>query len=619
MKNLFALIMVLSAFSQSGIAQHTKKSTPAFGHFWEYLPPGYNDPANASRQYPVIIFMHGAGEKGCSGCNTPAELDKVLVFGPPEEINTGHNMCFTINGVEQCFIVISPQLGNGNGQTSWTSAHVEKIVNYVLNPVNYRIDLSRVYITGLSLGGIGTYDYAKSTRYFAESVAAIAPVAGRASSLTNICNIATNDTPVWAFHGDADNTVPFSSDQNLINSLINCVPAPDPMPIFTVFPGVGHDNIVWNTAYKTDHSSHNPNLYEWFLLNPKGTAANIPPSVSAGIDLQVQLPASSAQLSGTASDTDGTISTYQWTQQSGPSTATLTGTTQAQLTASNLVAGNYIFRLTATDNQGATSFDEATVAVLPAQSNGNWLEIGAISPAGKSIAMYYNAQKSNAVQLAVRNSGNDYLHFYLKTISGSVNWTSLRVELTVSHQTKSVLVSDYITSVSGNWTAVQIPLNDFQHDPARWQGTGGVSLVALKSTSGFGTGNFGLDEIQFTGGTQPFTWYGDSYDVSGSTAAVNENSTIFNIVNRHAAGGFAGQSLARARQSADIPTVQAQTSGGDVIYIFNHLGQLIKKVTLDKPADSEKVADYVDQPGLTIFNIVAPSGRTKSGKIYIRP
>lgn len=95
--------------------------------------------------------------------------------------------------------------------------------------------------------------------------------------------------------------------------------------------------------------------------------AKQPPVVSAGGDKSIMLPTSTLTLQGSASDPDGNISAYLWTQQSGPA-ATLSGTTTATLSLSDLTEGTYVFRLTATDNEGATAFGEATVTVVPRQN-----------------------------------------------------------------------------------------------------------------------------------------------------------------------------------------------------------------------------------------------------------
>jgi hypothetical protein len=92
--------------------------------------------------------------------------------------------------------------------------------------------------------------------------------------------------------------------------------------------------------------------------------ANQPPTVNAGTAQTITLPTSSVQLSGTATDPDGTIASYSWTQVSGPATATFSNAAAAATTASGLTtAGSYTFRLTATDNAGATSYANVVITV----------------------------------------------------------------------------------------------------------------------------------------------------------------------------------------------------------------------------------------------------------------
>ncbi len=89
------------------------------------------------------------------------------------------------------------------------------------------------------------------------------------------------------------------------------------------------------------------------------------PLVDAGADLSIELPADSVTLSGTGDDPDGGAVTFLWSQVSGPNTASLTGTDTADLTASGLVEGDYLFRLTVTDDENGTAIDEVAVTVLP--------------------------------------------------------------------------------------------------------------------------------------------------------------------------------------------------------------------------------------------------------------
>ncbi|MET1260976.1 malectin domain-containing carbohydrate-binding protein, partial [Flagellimonas sp. DF-77] len=94
-----------------------------------------------------------------------------------------------------------------------------------------------------------------------------------------------------------------------------------------------------------------------------------PPIAAAGNDIELTLPNSSAVLNGSGTDPDGgSIAGYSWSQESGPSTADLSGTSTPELTVSGLLAGSYVFRLTVTDDEGETAYDEATVTVSEAVS-----------------------------------------------------------------------------------------------------------------------------------------------------------------------------------------------------------------------------------------------------------
>ncbi|WP_338867771.1 PKD domain-containing protein [Myxococcus stipitatus] len=97
--------------------------------------------------------------------------------------------------------------------------------------------------------------------------------------------------------------------------------------------------------------------------SPAGTAANVPPTASAGLDQTVVLPVSSAQLTGTASDSDGQVVSQQWSQVSGPNSATLSAASTLTATASGLVEGLYEFELRVTDNQGASATSRTKVRV----------------------------------------------------------------------------------------------------------------------------------------------------------------------------------------------------------------------------------------------------------------
>jgi Secretion system C-terminal sorting domain/Bacterial Ig domain/Right handed beta helix region len=109
---------------------------------------------------------------------------------------------------------------------------------------------------------------------------------------------------------------------------------------------------------------------------------NTPPTANAGADQTITLPTSSVTLSGSGSDPDGTIASYAWTRISGPNTPTIVSPSSASTNVTGLIAGTYVFRLTVTDNRGATGFDEVTVTV---NATSVPLTVSITSPANNAI------------------------------------------------------------------------------------------------------------------------------------------------------------------------------------------------------------------------------------------
>lgn len=111
--------------------------------------------------------------------------------------------------------------------------------------------------------------------------------------------------------------------------------------------------------------------------------ANVAPMANAGPDQTINLPTATANLSGSGTDSDGTIASYQWSQVSGPNTAVINGATSATATVGGLVAGTYVMRLTVTDNRGATANDTVSINVVAA-TNPNatytWIAANVLTP-----------------------------------------------------------------------------------------------------------------------------------------------------------------------------------------------------------------------------------------------
>ena len=187
-----------------------------------FLPADY---AKSEQRWPLMLFLHGAGESGTN-------LDKLKVLGPPKIVESKPDFPF---------ILVSPQ----TTRDGWNPDTLNALLDEVLR--KYRVDPDRVYLTGASMGGTGTWRLAAA---HPEKFAAIAPVCGRgdpadAKQLARV--------PIWVFHGAKDPVVRLASDQ----AMVEAIKAAGGNVKFTVYPEAGHD--AWTETY------NNPELYQWLL------------------------------------------------------------------------------------------------------------------------------------------------------------------------------------------------------------------------------------------------------------------------------------------------------------------------------------------------------------------
>ena len=349
----FCFVIFLAGFSSLTYAQQTAKKSPAGTCYMEYLPDGYNTNTN---KYPIVISLHGIGEKG----NSLTDVTKVTNVSLAKYVK---------QGTKYPFLIISPQLKTTMGR--WTGNYVMEVVNYVKTYL--RVDPNRIYLTGLSLGGGGVWSVSTS---YPDVFAAIVPICSGYNITSAACKLAASNVPVWAFHGDADATVGESVTISMVNAINNCTPKPSPLAKMTIFPGLGH--MIWDRVYKDTEAIN------WMLGFKKGTTSsdpvdktaddtdisNVAPVAKAGSDKTITLPANSITINGSATDSDGTISSYTWTKTYGGS-VTMSGTTSKDLNLSNLKQGAYIFVLTVKDNDGATDTDAMKVTVKAATTTTN--------------------------------------------------------------------------------------------------------------------------------------------------------------------------------------------------------------------------------------------------------
>jgi len=198
-----------------------------------FLPEGYA--VDAAKKWPLMMFLHGAGERGTN-------LAKLTVHGPPKIVK---------ERADFPFILVSPQCPAGE---TWDDATLLALLDQVIE--EHRVDARRVYLTGLSMGGFGTWSLGiKHPGRFA----AIAPICGGGEILSILLAPKRNETalkklPIWAFHGAKDEVVRLEESERMANAVKRLG---NPNVKLTVYPEAGHDS--WTEAY------NNQELYDWFL------------------------------------------------------------------------------------------------------------------------------------------------------------------------------------------------------------------------------------------------------------------------------------------------------------------------------------------------------------------
>jgi predicted peptidase len=194
------------------------------------LPEGYD--AKRKARHPLVLFLHGSGERG-------NDLSKVAVHGPPKLVAQGQRFPF---------ILASPQCPD---DAVWNVDDLTALLDDLEERL--RVDARRIYVTGLSMGGYGTWDLAMHTP---ERFAAIAPICG--GGFTFFAH-KIKHLPVWAFHGAKDKIVPLEATREMVRALR----ANGNRHVkLSVYPNAGHN--AWDKAYG------DARLWAWMLEQRRG-------------------------------------------------------------------------------------------------------------------------------------------------------------------------------------------------------------------------------------------------------------------------------------------------------------------------------------------------------------
>lgn len=241
MKRILAILAVLfmSAATlraedlkpKTGFVDKVHKDDAGEHKYVVFIPHDYK----GDKEYPVILFLHGSGEtKG----------------GKKEPVEVGIGPAIKKREKTFPFITVIPQAE----KRPWSAGTYDgKLAIAILDEVcsQFKTDKKRIYLTGLSMGGMGTFSHAAATP---ERWAAMVPICGRGDIKTAE---KIKDIPCWCFHGDADTAVNVKGSRDMMEAIKKA----GGMPKYTEYPGVGHNS--WDKAYDTDE------LYEWLAKQSK--------------------------------------------------------------------------------------------------------------------------------------------------------------------------------------------------------------------------------------------------------------------------------------------------------------------------------------------------------------
>jgi predicted peptidase len=202
-----------------------------------YLPKGYQ--TNSATRWPLMIYLHGAAER-------TDNVFGITWHGPPKLVRQGHN---------PQFVIVAPLCPPNQW---WSDTKLLQLLNFVEK--EYRVDTNRVYLTGMSMGGSGTWSLGLT---HAKRFAAIAPICGNVKpdflkKLSVEQTEAIKSLPVWAFHGAKDTTVLPVASERMVKALMTMGST---NVFFTKYPNADHDS--WTATY------NNPGFYHWLLKHQR--------------------------------------------------------------------------------------------------------------------------------------------------------------------------------------------------------------------------------------------------------------------------------------------------------------------------------------------------------------
>ncbi|MEQ1587016.1 MAG: T9SS type A sorting domain-containing protein [Cyclobacteriaceae bacterium] len=423
-----------------------------------YTPASYQ----AGTPAPLLVSLHGQAEIG--------DNISLLTSGSAPK-----NPAVLINQnqwpADRPFVVLSPQLKRdlsvpNVADQDWPAAYVDEVIEYV--KTIRTIDINRIYITGLSLGGQGCMIYSAA---YPNKVAGMVPLCGRTDDIiTSACSLV--NIPMWVFHGTDDPLLNVSNAINMVAAINQCSnPLGSIKPQLTLIEAGRHE--IWDPIYNLTSGYQ---FYDWLLRFSKNNTTNKPPYVNAGIDKKMFTTDGPIYLAGDFFDTDGSITSIQWTQVSGVALQ-LENSNTSTLKISNLMPGTFQFQLLVTDNLGLQATDLVTINLLTSSTGSivrNFILMN--GQTNLDIDTLFNEQVINKNTLGVSQ-------FNIRAQATNTNSVRFRTNANQNTRTASnffpanVLIINQPTNLNApEW---QIPIGDYVICATPYSGSNGTGTDGI--------------------------------------------------------------------------------------------------------------------------------------------
>lgn len=385
--------------------------------------------ANPTKRYPLIVGLAGNGEMGTS-------LSVLFNQGIPKRVKGGKPTYQVMApGDTARFLYVCPlsPVSTAMGLPN----NLNAVIDYMV--ANYRVDTNKIMVTGYSQGANDALRYALWTptgdpswgfgggfdnrqqrvKYY---VIASPPYLD-VPFANNFSRFKTYNWGARFFHGALDGGLTQAAFSQIQNDSVNAN-HPGASQRF-LLAGYGHTAQVWDSVYSTNGVDSNINIYRWLVQSPGGPGIATP-IADAGPPQTISVTSTVLSAAGSYSP-NGSITTYNWQQVTGPNTATLTNGTTASPLVSNMTPGGvYEFKLTVIDVVGASAVDSTNVIVMNASLPVTLVYFKADKSSGGNILQWATATEQNNDFFAIERSADGMTFFTIGTVAGVGNSTTLQ-------------------------------------------------------------------------------------------------------------------------------------------------------------------------------------------------